>query len=184
MYPSYPHSRCYDEGGELSRTSSYAVAFLQHSQLRAAVSPCINHLCWDIGETHRCVDRVVLRLVPLSIQPFCCLAAGWRAASAPRCWKCRVQSFMFLYFFGGVVGFLTRKVIPLTLLNLLPVLTLNASIQGPWRAVWRLRCLYLWGQQDVVSTLQSAPHVCLPRATTVGSNVQIFLISVGSPDLP
>lgn len=130
------------------------------------------------------VDRVVLRLVPLSIQPFCCLAAGWRAASAPRCWKCGVQSFMFLYFFGGVVGFLTRKVIPLTLLNLLPVLTLNASIQGPWRAVWRLRCLYLWGQQDVVSTLQSAPHVCLPRATTVGSNVQIFLVSVGSPDLP
>jgi len=54
MYPSYPHSRCYDEGGELSRTSSYAVAFLHHSQLRAAVSPCINHLCWDIGETHRC----------------------------------------------------------------------------------------------------------------------------------
>lgn len=134
MYPSYPHSRCYDEGGELSRTSSYAAAFLQHSQLRAAVSLYINHLCWDIGETHRCGQGCV---VFGATQHSAFLLFGSRLEGCICSSVLKMQSAVLYVplFFWGVVGFLTWKVIPLTLLNLLPVLTLNASIQGPWRAV-------------------------------------------------
>lgn len=105
------------------------------------------------GTLARSTGRVVLHLVPLSIQPFHCLAAGWRAASAPQCWKCRVQSLMFLFlgFFWFVFFFwwcwvsYPEGISFDSTNNLLPILTLNASIQGPWRAVWRLRCLLCMG---------------------------------------
>lgn len=51
----------------------------------------------------------------------------------------------------------------------------------PWALTYETQsCLktekYLWGPQGFMSLQQNTPCVCLPRATTVGSNGQIFLL--------
>lgn len=138
MYPSYPDSWCYDEGGELNRTSSCAAAFLQHSQLRTAVSLYINHLCWDIGEIHRqsCVafgatQHSAFPLFGSRLEGCICSSVLKMQSAVPY-----VPFFWFVFFFFWWCWVSYPEGISFdSTNNLLPILTLNASIQGPWRAV-------------------------------------------------
>lgn len=136
MYPSYPDSWCYDEGGELSRTSSHAAAFLQHSQLRTAVSLYLNHLCWDIGEIHRCGQScVVFGATQHSAFPL----FGSKLEGCICSLVLKMQSavlYVPFFFYFGVVGFLTWKEIPLTLL--IVISCLHGTWMPPFKALGRL----------------------------------------------